>query len=83
MFLTDVLSHSNAGYLDEQGKFQTFFKDGVICHFVASMFSGLVTTIASMPVDIAKTRSDFVTKKKLKKHEQCKFYATLGCFRAW
>jgi len=44
------------GYLDEQGKFQTFFKDGVICHFVASMFSGLVTTIASMPVDIAKTR---------------------------
>ena len=42
MFLTDVLSHSNAGYLDEQGKFQTFFKDGVLCHFVASMFSGLV-----------------------------------------
>lgn len=26
------------------------------CHFVASMISGLVTTIASMPVDIAKTR---------------------------
>jgi len=44
------------GYLDEQGKFQTFFKDGVLCHFVASMFSGLVTTTASMPVDIAKTR---------------------------
>ena len=66
MFLTDVLSHSNAGYLDEQGKFQTFFKDGVLCHFVASMFSGLVTTTASMPVDIAKTRSDFVTKKNSK-----------------
>ena len=66
MFLTDVLSYSNAGYLDEQGKFQTFFKDGVLCHFVASMFSGLVTTTASMPVDIAKTRSDFVEKNPQK-----------------
>lgn len=32
------------------------FKDNIFCHFVASMISGLVTTIASMPVDIAKTR---------------------------
>merc|ERR1719509_711998 len=31
-------------------------KDGIFCHFVASMISGLVTTIASMPVDIMKTR---------------------------
>ncbi|CAM6054794.1 unnamed protein product [Sphagnum tenellum] len=30
--------------------------DGIFCHFLASMFSGLVTTAASMPVDIAKTR---------------------------
>lgn len=30
--------------------------DGIPCHFVASMISGLVTTTASMPVDIAKTR---------------------------
>jgi len=27
-----------------------------MAHFVASMISGLVTTIASMPVDITKTR---------------------------
>ena len=27
------------------------FQDGIFCHFVASMISGLVTTIASMPVD--------------------------------
>ena len=27
-----------------------------MCHFVASMISGLVTTAASMPVDIVKTR---------------------------
>lgn len=33
-----------------------YIQDGIFCHFVASMFSGLVTTIASMPVDIAKTR---------------------------
>ncbi|VDL81382.1 unnamed protein product [Nippostrongylus brasiliensis] len=29
---------------------------GIFCHFLASMVSGLATTIASMPVDIAKTR---------------------------
>jgi len=33
-----------------------YISDGVFCHFVASMISGLVTTVASMPVDIAKTR---------------------------
>lgn len=32
------------------------FQEGISLHFVASMISGLVTTIASMPVDIAKTR---------------------------
>ncbi|KAL3316636.1 hypothetical protein Ciccas_004711 [Cichlidogyrus casuarinus] len=31
-------------------------KDGIGLHFCASMISGLVTTINSMPVDIAKTR---------------------------
>lgn len=33
-----------------------YVNDGIFCHFLASMFSGLVTTTASMPVDIAKTR---------------------------
>lgn len=33
-----------------------YFSDNIMCHFVASMISGLVTTAASMPVDIAKTR---------------------------
>lgn len=33
-----------------------YFGDNLFLHFVASMISGLVTTIASMPVDIAKTR---------------------------
>ncbi|XP_031554429.1 mitochondrial 2-oxoglutarate/malate carrier protein-like isoform X2 [Actinia tenebrosa] len=33
-----------------------YFNDNIICHFGASMISGLATTIASMPIDIAKTR---------------------------
>ncbi|XP_044253713.1 mitochondrial 2-oxoglutarate/malate carrier protein-like [Tribolium madens] len=33
-----------------------FFHDGIFLHFCSSMISGLVTTAASMPVDIAKTR---------------------------
>ncbi|XP_074121067.1 mitochondrial 2-oxoglutarate/malate carrier protein [Sminthopsis crassicaudata] len=32
------------------------FSDNIFCHFCASMISGLVTTAASMPVDIVKTR---------------------------
>uniref|UniRef100_A0A646QD83 Mitochondrial 2-oxoglutarate/malate carrier protein n=1 Tax=Hemiscolopendra marginata TaxID=943146 RepID=A0A646QD83_9MYRI len=34
----------------------SYFIDNIWCHFWASMISGLVTTAASMPVDIAKTR---------------------------
>ena len=33
-----------------------YFKEGISTHFVASMISALVTTTASLPVDIAKTR---------------------------
>jgi len=33
-----------------------YFSDNIFLHFVASMISGLITTAASMPVDIAKTR---------------------------
>ncbi|KAG9508417.1 Mitochondrial 2-oxoglutarate/malate carrier protein [Fragariocoptes setiger] len=33
-----------------------YFKDNILLHFSASMISGLITTAASMPVDIAKTR---------------------------
>ena len=32
------------------------FEEGITLHFCASMISGLVTTAASMPVDIVKTR---------------------------
>lgn len=33
-----------------------YFQEGILMHFCASMISGLITTAASMPVDIAKTR---------------------------
>ena len=34
----------------------SYFEEGIFLHFCASMISGLATTIASMPVDIVKTR---------------------------
>ena len=54
----------------KQGLLNTgYLKDGIFCHFCASMISGLATTIASMPVDIAKTRysytEDFVRGEKM------------------
>lgn len=33
-----------------------YFEDNLKCHFTASTISGFITTVASMPVDIAKTR---------------------------
>jgi solute carrier family 25 oxoglutarate transporter 11 len=33
-----------------------YVQDGIFCHFLASMISGFATTVASMPVDIVKTR---------------------------
>lgn len=46
-------SYSQAkSYLINSG----YFKEGIALHFTASMFSGLITTAASLPVDIAKTR---------------------------
>ena len=36
--------------------FSGYFGDNILLHFFASMISGLATTAASMPVDIAKTR---------------------------
>jgi len=38
-----------------------YFGDDILCHFCASMISGLVTTAASMPVDIVKTRYSFTS----------------------
>ncbi len=36
--------------------FPDYFDDNIKCHIASSMVSGLVTTVASVPVDITKTR---------------------------
>lgn len=33
-----------------------YFRDNIACHFTASMISGFTATVASLPVDITKTR---------------------------
>lgn len=51
--MAQLASYSQAkSYLLSTGK----FTEGIPMHFVASMISGLITTAASMPVDMAKTR---------------------------
>ena len=40
----------------ESAKKMMNMSEGIPLHFTAAMISGLVTTIASMPVDIVKTR---------------------------
>lgn len=51
--IAQLASYSQAKQmLLESGK----FRDGILCHFTASLMSGFITTIASMPVDICKTR---------------------------
>ncbi|KAL4714880.1 hypothetical protein ACJJTC_012552 [Scirpophaga incertulas] len=43
-------------YSQAREMFIKFVPDGIFLHFCASMLSGLITTIASMPIDIIKTR---------------------------
>ncbi|XP_021186062.2 mitochondrial 2-oxoglutarate/malate carrier protein [Helicoverpa armigera] len=43
-------------YSQAREMFVGYVPDGIALHFCASMVSGLITTIASMPVDIIKTR---------------------------
>lgn len=43
-------------YTQAQEMLVSYFPPGIVLHFWASMFAGLVTTITSMPVDIIKTK---------------------------
>ncbi|CAH0564785.1 unnamed protein product [Brassicogethes aeneus] len=45
-----------ATYSQAKGALRRYVDEGVFLHFLASMVSGLATTVASMPVDIVKTR---------------------------
>ena len=51
------------------------FHDNLYCHTVASMFSGLAATIVSMPVDIAKTRLQQMSKL----HGMMEYRGTMDC----
>ncbi|KAL7734247.1 hypothetical protein ACLKA6_011914 [Drosophila palustris] len=45
-----------ASYSQFKGAFRHYIDEGFLLHICASMCSGLLTTIASMPLDMAKTR---------------------------
>jgi solute carrier family 25 (mitochondrial oxoglutarate transporter), member 11 len=45
-----------SSYSQAKGILIDYVNEGIALHFCASMISGLLSTIASMPVDIVKTR---------------------------
>ena len=51
--IAQLASYSQAKQMLLESK---YFKDDILCHFTSSLMSGFITTIASMPVDICKTR---------------------------
>lgn len=57
--LSGLVNNSNAFFFFQakQELLKTgYFTEGIPLHFTASMLSGLITTLASMPIDMAKTR---------------------------
>ncbi|XP_013148332.1 PREDICTED: mitochondrial 2-oxoglutarate/malate carrier protein isoform X2 [Papilio polytes] len=57
--------------------------DGIQLHFCASMVSGLVTTIASMPVDIIKTRIQNAAKGQSQLSVVTSILRNEGVFSLW
>ncbi len=57
-----------ASYSQAKQAIKPYFhlEDGVPLHFAASLVSGLVTTVASLPVDLAKTRMQNMLEKEYK-----------------
>ena len=51
--VAQLASYSQAKQMLLESK---YFKDNILCHFYASLMSGFITTVVSMPVDICKTR---------------------------
>ncbi|XP_033243910.1 mitochondrial 2-oxoglutarate/malate carrier protein-like [Drosophila miranda] len=45
-----------ASYSQLKGYFHQYINEGFLLHLTASMMSGFMTTVASMPLDMAKTR---------------------------
>jgi len=63
------------------------FDDNLFCHFCASMCSGFISTVASMPVDIVKTRiqNDSLSKPQYKGAVDCfgKIVKNEGVLSLW
>ncbi|OWR53948.1 mitochondrial 2-oxoglutarate/malate carrier protein-like [Danaus plexippus] len=57
--------------------------EGILLHFCASMVSGLVTTIASMPVDIIKTRIQNAAKGESQLAVVSNLLRNEGVFSLW
>ena len=48
--------HLHCPFYDAHVLLLAYLEDNIGCHFVASVLSGFVTAVVSMPADIAKTR---------------------------
>ncbi|CAH2044183.1 unnamed protein product, partial [Iphiclides podalirius] len=70
-------------YSQAREMFVTYVPDGVFLHFCASMASGLVTTIASMPVDIIKTKIQNAAKGQGQLEVVTTLLRNEGLFSLW
>ncbi|XP_053611048.1 mitochondrial 2-oxoglutarate/malate carrier protein-like [Plodia interpunctella] len=70
-------------YQQAREMFLAVVRDGVALHFCASMVSGLVTTIASMPVDIIKTRIQNAAKGQSQLSVVTNLLRNEGLFSLW
>ncbi|XP_026318407.1 mitochondrial 2-oxoglutarate/malate carrier protein-like [Hyposmocoma kahamanoa] len=60
-----------------------YISEGILLHFCASMISGLVTTIASMPVDIIKTKIQNAEKGQSQMSVVTNLIRKEGVFSLW
>ncbi|XP_052755096.1 mitochondrial 2-oxoglutarate/malate carrier protein [Galleria mellonella] len=63
--------------------FLGYISEGIFLHFCASMVSGLITTIASMPVDIIKTKIQNAAKGESQLSVVTNLLRTEGVFSLW
>ncbi|KAM3957922.1 mitochondrial 2-oxoglutarate/malate carrier protein-like [Aphomia sociella] len=63
--------------------FLGYISEGIFLHFCASMVSGLITTIASMPVDIIKTKIQNAAKGESQLAVVTNLLRTEGVFSLW
>ncbi|XP_039756613.1 mitochondrial 2-oxoglutarate/malate carrier protein-like [Pararge aegeria] len=70
-------------YSQAREMFVGYVPDGISLHFCASMVSGLVTTIASMPVDIIKTRIQNAAKGQSQLAVVSSLLKNEGVFSLW